>query len=159
MQTLPVDNRLGWLLDARLVATLATTDPDGSAYLSAVWFLRDGEEILIATGGRTRKALNASARPRAAMLIDTHGPGALRGAAATGTVRVVRGEEAGANNERVWTKYLTPAGIAHPDVGESIRGHDDVTIVFTPDAWRTWGTDEDFGGAFEQPGMTFPLDA
>lgn len=150
--------RLASLLDARLIATLATTEPDGSAYLAAVWFLRDGDEILIATGGRTHKAQNAAERPRASLLIDTHGPGALRGAAATGTVRVSRGAEARANNERVWAKYLSPAGLTHPDVGEAIRAHDDVTIAFMPDAWRTWGTDEDFGGAMEQPGMAYPLD-
>jgi hypothetical protein len=152
-----VEDRLAWLLEARLIATLATTEPDGSAYLSAVWFLREGDDILIATGGRTRKALNAAERPRASLLIDTHGPGALRGAAATGTVRVVGGPEALALNERVWAKYLSPAGLAHPDVGEAIRGHDDVSIVFTPGAWRTWGTDEDFGGSFELPGITLPL--
>ena len=152
-----MEDRLASLLDARLIATLATTEPDGSAYLSAVWFLRDGGDILVATGGRTRKALNASERPRASLLIDTHGPGALRGAASTGTVRVVRGADARAYNERVWAKYLSPAGLAHPEVGEAIREHDDVTIVFTPAKWRTWGTDEDFGGAFEQPGITHPL--
>ena len=153
-----MEDRLARLLDARLIATLATTEPDGSAYLSAVWFRREGDEILVATGGRTRKARNAAERPRASLLIDTHGPGALRGAAATGTVRVVRGAEALALNERVWAKYLSPAGLAHADVGEAIRGHDDVTIVFAPDAWRAWGTDEDFGGAFEQPGIALPLD-
>ncbi|HEU5211396.1 MAG TPA: pyridoxamine 5'-phosphate oxidase family protein [Gaiellaceae bacterium] len=154
-----MENRLASLLDARLIATLATTEPDGSAYLSAVWFLCDGDEILIATGGRTRKARNAAERPGASLLIDTRGPGALRGAAATGTARVVRGPEALANNERVWAKYLSPAGRAHPNVGVSIREHDDVTIVFTPDAWRTWGTDEDFGGALEQPGIAYPLES
>src|SRR3954466_4107628 len=80
----PVEDRLAWLLDARLIATLATTEPDGSAYLSAVWFLRDGDDLLIATGGRTRKALNAAARPRASVLIDTPGAGPLRGAASAG---------------------------------------------------------------------------
>ena len=152
-----MESRLDSLLDARLIATLATTEPDGSAYLSAVWFLREGHEILIATGGRTRKARNAIERPPASLLIDTRGPGALRGAASTGTVRVVRGDEALALNERVWAKYLSPAGLVHPNVGVAIREHDDVTIVFSPGAWRTWGTDEDFGGAFELPGITLPL--
>jgi PPOX class probable F420-dependent enzyme len=154
-----VEDRLGWLLDARLIATLATTEPDGSAYLSAVWFLRDGDDLLIATGGRTRKACNAAARSRASVLVDTHGPGALRGAAATGVVTVVRGKEALALNDRVWAKYLTAAGRAHPQAGVAIREHDDVSIRFRPDAWRTWGTDEDFGGALEEPGVAYPLDS
>jgi PPOX class probable F420-dependent enzyme len=154
-----VEDRLGWLLDARLIATLATTEPDGSAYLSAVWFLRDADDLLIATGGHTRKARNAAARPQAAVLVDTHGPGPLRGAAATGTVTVARGEEAVALNDRVWAKYLTSAGLVHPEAGIAIREHDDVTIRFRAGTWRTWGTDEDFGGALEEPGVAYPLDS
>ena len=151
-------DRLAWLLDARLIATLATLEPDGTTYLSAVWFLRDGADLLIATGGRTRKACNARERPSAAVLLDTHGPGPLRGAAAAGTVALLTGTEAGACNERVWAKYLTAAGLVHPEVGEAIRAHDDVTIRFRPSGWRTWGTDEDFGGALELPGIAHPLD-
>ncbi len=33
-----------------------------------------------------------------------------------------------------------------------------MTIRFRPTAWRTWGTDEDFGGALELPGIAHPLD-
>jgi pyridoxamine 5'-phosphate oxidase-like protein len=153
-----VDDRLRSILDARLIATLATTDPDGSMSLTAVWFLRSGEKILIATGGRTRKARNAAARPAAAVLIDTRGRGALRGAAAAGMIEVVRGPEALELNEAVWAKYLTEAGLTHPEVGGALRKTDDTTLRFRPGDWRTWGTDEDFGGAFELPGMTFPLD-
>jgi PPOX class probable F420-dependent enzyme len=153
-----VDDRLLALLDARLIATLATTNGDGSAYLSAVWFLRDGAEVLIATGGSTRKARNAGARPAAALLVHNRADGPLRGAAATGRIAVTRGVEARELNERVWRKYLTPAGLGHPEVGESIRAHDDVTLRFSPGDWRMWGTDEDFGGAFELPGIAYPLD-
>ena len=28
-----------------------------------------------------------------------------------------------------------------------------------PAGWRTWGTDEDFGGALEEPGVAHPLDS
>ena len=82
----------------------------------------------------------------------------MRGAAAAGTAEVVRGPAARETNERVWRKYLTEAGLAYPEVGVAIRAHDDVTIRFRPSTWRTWGTDEDFGGAFELPGITFSLD-
>jgi PPOX class probable F420-dependent enzyme len=153
-----VDDRLRSLLDARLIATLATSEANGSIYLSSVWFLRRGDDILIATGGRTRKARNAGAHPAVAVLIDTRGRGTLRGAAAAGTAEIVRGEQARDLNEEVWAKYLTEQGLAHPEVGAAIREHDDVTIRVRPGAWRTWGTDEDFGGAFELPGITFPLD-
>jgi PPOX class probable F420-dependent enzyme len=146
------------LLDARLIATIATLDETGCPYLSAVWFLRDGGDVLVATGGRTRKARNAEARPAAAVLIHGRGELPLRGIAATGRVRVIRGEEARACNERVWRKYLTEAGLEHPAVGREIAAHDDVTLRFTPSRWRSWGTDADFGGAFELAGLVLPLD-
>jgi len=146
------------LLDARVIATLATIDGDGRPYLSAVWFLRDGDDVLVATGGRTRKARNAAARQEAGMLVHGRGEAPLRGIAATGTVTVIRGAEALELNRRLWRKYLTRAGIDHPAVGRPIEEHDDVTIRFTPGAWRSWGTDADFGGSFELPGLVLPLD-
>jgi PPOX class probable F420-dependent enzyme len=145
------------LLDARLIATLATLADDGSPHLSAVWFLRDGDDVLFATGGRTRKARNAEARPQAAVLIHGRGELPLRGIAASGRVAVTRGDEARACNQRVWRKYLTDAGLEHPDVGRELAANDDVTLRFTPIRWRSWGTDADFGGAFELPGLVLPL--
>jgi hypothetical protein len=115
--------------------------------------------ILVATAGTTRKARNARERPDGSILIDARGGASLRGAAATRRMGIVTGGAAARElNERVWGKYLTATGIAAPDVGGAIRAHDDVTIRFTPRRWRTWGTETDFGGAFEAAGMTFPLD-
>jgi Pyridoxamine 5'-phosphate oxidase len=146
------------LLDARVIATLATVGEDGLPYLSAVWFLREGDNVLIATGGRTRKALNAVARPVAGLLIHGRCEAPLHGIAASGPVEVVRGEEARALNELVWRKYLTSAGRAHPDLGGQIAAHDDVTLRVTPGPWRSWGTDADFSGFYELPGLVLPLD-
>ena len=138
---------------------LATRDPDGGAYLSAVWFLRDGDDVLVATGGRTRKARNAAVRPRASLLLHGREEAPLYGAAASGSIRIVRGAEARRLNGRVWAKYLTPAGIEHPRLGRAIAEHDDVTLRFTPERWRVWSTDDDFGGVFELPGLVLPLGA
>ena len=91
-------------------------------------------------------------------MIDTRGPGDQRGAAATGVFEIVSGAKARELNELIARKYLTQAGLDHPDVGGSIRANDDVTISFTPDRWRTWGTDSDFDDAFGQPGISLPLD-
>ena len=147
------------LLDARAIATLATLGEDGAPYLSAVWFRRDGDAVLIATGGRTRKVRNAERRPRGALLLHGREEAPLRGIASSGTIEVVRGREARALNERVWRKYLTAAGRGHRELGIAIAEHDDVTLRFTPDGWRSWGTDTDFGGVFELPGLVKPLDS
>jgi general stress protein 26 len=149
---------LAELLAGRYIATLATSNEDGSIHQAAVWFLHRDGSVLVATGGSTRKARNARRRPAGAILIDARGPGPLRGAAATGALDVLEGEAARRANELVWSKYLTPAGLEEPAVGGAIRAHDDVTIVLRPDAWRTWATDADFGGSLEQPGIAFPLD-
>lgn len=146
------------LLDARTIATLATIDDDGLPYLSAVWFLRDGDDVLVATGGRTRKVRNAERRPHGALLVHGREEAPLRGLAAAGSLAVVRADAARALNDRVWRKYLTPAGLEHPELGVAIAEHDDVTLRFTPARWRSWRTDEDFGGWFEAPGLVQPLD-
>jgi PPOX class probable F420-dependent enzyme len=146
------------LLDARLIATLATVGDDGLPYLSAVWFLRDGDAVLIATGGRTRKARNAAVRPVAALLVHGRGEAPLRGISASGAVQVVRGAEALALNERVWGKYLTAAGRSHAALGGRIAEHDDVTLRITPGPWRSWSTAADFAETFELPGLVQPLD-
>jgi len=146
------------LLDARVIATLATIDDDGLPYLSAVWFLRDGDDVLVATGGRTLKARNAERRPRGGLLVHGREEAPLRGIASVGSLAVVRGDAARALNDRVWGKYLTPAGLEHPGLGVAIAEHDDVTLRFTPEGWRSWGTDEDFGGLFEASGLVQPLD-
>lgn len=83
------------LLEARVIATLATVSDGGLPYLSAVWFLWDGDDVLVATGGRSRKARNAAARPVAGLLLHGRGEAPLHGIAASGSVAVVRGAEAG----------------------------------------------------------------
>jgi PPOX class probable F420-dependent enzyme len=153
-----MDARLDEVLRGRHIGTLATENTDGSIQLTAVWFLyRDGR-VWISTDPGTRKARNARARPRAAFLVDTRGGPVLRGAAAEGAVTVVEGAEARAVNEEVWRKYLTPEGLADPRVGGAIAASDVVSIRFDPGRWRTWGTDADFGGAYEEEGLVFPLD-
>ena len=146
------------LLEARVIATLATVGDDGLPYLSAVWFLHDGDDVLVATAGSTRKARHAAARPVAGLLLHGRGESPLYGVAASGPVEVVRGTEARALNERVWRKYLTAAGRSHPELGGRIAEHDDVTLRITPGPWRSWGTGADFSGVYEVPGLLQPLD-
>src|SRR2546425_993517 len=55
---------------ARLRAKLATFNRAGSIPLVAMWYLWDGEALLIATSHRTRKAKNLRRDPRATVMID-----------------------------------------------------------------------------------------
>lgn len=142
----------------RRIACLATEEPDGSAYLTAVWFLYEDGVVYVGTSGSSRKARNAAARPRAAVMIDSRGPGPQRGVAASGPVTLLQGAPARAMNRRILERYLTPAGVAAPDVGQVIAASDDVTIRIEVGKWRTWSTSEDFDGRLEAPGMALPLE-
>jgi hypothetical protein len=146
------------LLARRLIASLATENEDGSQHLSAIWFLHEGGAVYVATSGRTRKARNAAARPRGAFMVDVRGGGPLGGAATAGPLELLHGAEARAVNERIWARYLTPAGLADAGAGARIAASDDVTIRLRAGRWRTWDTGADFGGALERPGIRLPLD-
>jgi F420H(2)-dependent biliverdin reductase len=151
--------RVEEFLAERRIACLATEDPDGSAYLTAVWFLHEDAAVYVGTSGTSRKARNAAARPRASIMVDARGPGPQRGVAASGPVTVLRGDEARALNDRILERYLTPAGVAAPGVGRTIAASDDVTLRIDVGPWRTWSTSEDFEGRLEDPGMTRPLES
>lgn len=141
-------------LEGRRIACLATEEPDGSAYLTAVWFLYEDGVVHVGTSGSSRKARNATARPRASIIVDSRGPGPQRGVAASGPATGLRGAEARALNDRI----LTPAGVAAADVGRRILASDDVTIRLEVGAWRSWSTSVDFDGRLESPGIAFPLE-
>jgi PPOX class probable F420-dependent enzyme len=145
-------------LRGRRIACLATEEEDGSAYLTAVWFLHEDGFVYVGTSGSSRKARNAAARPRAAVMIDSRGPGPQRGVAASGPVTVLGGAEARAVNERILQRYLTQAGVTASDVGQRIAASDDVTIRIEVGRWRTWSTSEDFDGRLEADGMALPLE-
>ena len=145
------------LLEGRYIATLATVNADGSIHLTAVWFLHRDGAVYVGTSGRSRKVRNAEGRPRGAVMIDVRGV-LLRGAAATGSLTVLRGGQARELNDAIARKYLSDEGLAHPEVGAAIRASDDVTIRLDPDGWRTWSTADDFGGVYELPGISLPLE-
>jgi PPOX class probable F420-dependent enzyme len=145
-------------LRERRIASLATEEPDGSAYLTAVWFLYEEGVVYVGTSGSSRKARNAAARPRAAIMIDSRGPGPQRGVAASGPAMLLQGEPARVMNRRILERYLMPAGVAASDVGQKIAASDDVTIRIEVGTWRTWSPSEDFDGRLEAPGMSLPLE-
>ncbi len=150
--------RLEEFLAGRRIACLATENPDGSAYLTAVWFLYEGGAVYIGTSGTSRKARNAAERPRASIMVDSRAPERQRGVSASGAVTVLRGDEARAVNDRILARYLTPAGIAEPGLGGAIAASDDVALRLEPGPWRSWSTAEDFGGLLDAPGLSLPIE-
>jgi PPOX class probable F420-dependent enzyme len=145
------------LLAGRRIAVLATTNPDGSPYPTAIWYLWTGGAFLMPTSSASRKSRNVVERPDASIVVEERAPG-LAGVAASGRAEVIHGEEAAELNARIHARYLTPLGREHPQVGALLTASDDVTIRLVPERWRTWDMRSAFRDLFEDPELVSPLD-
>jgi PPOX class probable F420-dependent enzyme len=143
-------------LAERRIAMLATTDEGGSSYLTAVWYLWEDGAFFVPTGGTSRKARNARARPLASIAVDARGA-SLAGVAAAGTVGVIVGDEALELNDRIHRRYVTAAGMDDPGLGGLLADGDDVTLRLVPNRWHTWDMEPAFGHRFGDPTLVFPL--
>jgi PPOX class probable F420-dependent enzyme len=148
------------LLEARLIANLATLEDDGSVHLVAMWFRWDGESILIPTSKRTRKARNLRRDPRATVMIDdSKGGFDLRGVTVLGEVELVDAPESLALNRSIHDKYVTAGGLELPTV-RSYLATDDVTIRLRPLAVSSWNLrDTEQARALAASGEFRPLGA
>src|SRR3989442_248801 len=63
------------LVEGRRIASLGTLNDDGSAHLTAVWYLYEDGCFFVATSSRSRKARNLAARPRATLMVESRKPG------------------------------------------------------------------------------------
>ena len=143
-------------LAGRRIAVLATEDPDGSTYLTAIWFAYEDGAFVVPTGATSRKARNARERPRGAILVDARGP-AFRGAAASGRIELVEGDAALEINARIHRRYVTDAGMADPDLGGSLTAGDDLTLRLIPEHWHEWDLEPYFGTKLSDPRLAEPL--
>ena len=126
------------LLQARLIANLATFDGDGTIHLVPMWFLWENGAVLMPTSGTSRKARNVRRDARAAVMIDDSRGGLdVRGITMTGRVEILTSDEAARTNPRVHGKYLTEAGLELQEVREALAT-DDVTLRFLPEQARSW---------------------
>ena len=147
-----LDDRLRSLLARRCIAALSTLEPDGSPHLAAVWYALEGDDLLVASSKRTRKARNVAARPKAALMVDLRQTGTERGVTAIGSAQLIEGAESRAINRRVHLRYVRPEAFADPAVGPLFESMEDVTIRLRPERWIAWDMAEldrqVFGGRF-----------
>jgi predicted pyridoxine 5'-phosphate oxidase superfamily flavin-nucleotide-binding protein len=64
-----LDDAVRAFLQQRLIARMTTLGPDGYPHTVPVWYMLDGDDILIATGHTTRKIRNIRANPRGALVM------------------------------------------------------------------------------------------
>jgi PPOX class probable F420-dependent enzyme len=151
------------LIRGRYIATLGTENADGSIHLTAVWYLFESGSLYVATSSRTQKARNVAARPKGSLMVDARRPGTERGVTAAGKVEVISGHQSQEINQRIHSRYLSPAAISDPKIGPVFASFDDVTIRLTPTSWISWDMAaldaQAFGGRLGgTPGYMLPLD-
>jgi predicted pyridoxine 5'-phosphate oxidase superfamily flavin-nucleotide-binding protein len=56
-------------LQQRLIARVTTIDPDDYPHTVPIWFILDGDDIVIATGPNARKVRNVRTNPKGAVTI------------------------------------------------------------------------------------------
>ena len=147
------------LLEARLIANLATLNRDGSVHLVGMWFLWDGEAVLLPTSGATRKITNLERDARATVMIDdSRGGFDLRGITLTGRAEILRDAEAVSRNRRIHLRYLTERGRDLQPVDRYLAT-DDVTIRFVPERASSWDLrNTEQNRALTETGAFRPLD-
>jgi PPOX class probable F420-dependent enzyme len=152
------------LLAGRHIAALATTNPDGSVHMVAVWFWFDGTHIFVATASRSRKARNLQSNPKVSLMIDSRDPAASCGVTIAGTAQILTGDASKKMNTEIHRKYLSPAALTDARVGPVFAAWDDVTIQVTPTSLIAWdmrvADRQFFGGAMESnPAYLLPLES
>lgn len=114
---------VGDLLARDLVAHLATVDAAGFPHVTPIWFLWDGDAVLLSSRPDRPHVARLQADPRAALVVDDEGPEAPGGRRPNRQVRmagtVAVGEDTGgAVTAAIGRKYL--GGAAKLPVGPRV---------------------------------------
>jgi PPOX class probable F420-dependent enzyme len=68
------DQRRAFLMTGTLTAKLAVTRADGSPHVAPVWFVLDGDDVMMSTGADTLKGRALRRDPRACVSVDDQAP-------------------------------------------------------------------------------------
>lgn len=132
------DTLVSELLGERLVAVLATLEPDGAVHAVPLWFAVIDDAVVFATNAASRKVSNLFRDARATVVLHDSRPGfEVCGASLRGRVEVVTGTTATPLIEAVHRRYVSPAGLALAEAHDFLAG-DDVALLFRPEAAFTW---------------------
>ncbi len=141
----PTGDEIADVLSQRLTAAVATHNPDGTIHQAYVIFLHENGKLYWETASSTRKAKNLALDPATSFLVDGQAAsGTNLMVAASGTARLLTGDEGETINRRLRAKYITEEAL--DKVNEVWGSFDDVCVEVTPDRWRSW-TNKPFGKA------------
>jgi PPOX class probable F420-dependent enzyme len=122
-------------LDAATTLSLATVRPDGQPHVVPLWFLRDGDAIVVLTKPCAQKVRNLVAEPRAMVSI---GPPGVADASLLEVIGEVEADGATALADRLRAKYQHQFSALGVTVGEFVETYPFV-IRLRPTRWLSWG--------------------
>ena len=126
------------LLALRLVGVLATGEAGGLVHAVPMWVCATDRDIVLATGGGSRKLRNLERDPRATLVLHDSRSGCdVFGASFRGEVEIVRPPQSRPLIERVHRHYVTAEGLELPEVSAFLGG-DDVALRFRPERALVW---------------------
>lgn len=126
------------LLGERRIGSLGTVNSDGTVHLTAIWYLVEGNRILIPTSSASRKAKNVEADGTASVMVDVRTDEAMKGVVVRGHASIVSGAAAKAMNRQIHERYLTDEALDHQDIGPIFEQGDDATVVVEIASVVTW---------------------
>jgi PPOX class probable F420-dependent enzyme len=150
-------------LKGRRIASLATINADGTAQVTAVWYLFEDDTFYFGMSSNSQKWKNAIARPQATVMVDARIPAKEFGVTAIGPVELLTGAQSQPWNRKIHERYLTPEAIQDPLVGPVYAESDNVTIKLMPRKWLRWSVqefdEEAFDGRLNRNSYVYPLDS
>jgi PPOX class probable F420-dependent enzyme len=122
-------------LDTAASLSLATVRPDGRPHVVPLWFLWDGDAIVVLTKPHAQKVRNLVAEPRAMVSV---GPPGVAEASLLEVIAEVEPGGAAALADRLRSKYQHQFDTLGWTVGEFIETYPFV-IRLRPTRWLSWG--------------------
>ena len=135
-----IDDSIREFLDGCHYATLATQNEDGSIHQTPIWYLFEDNQLFFMSNSGARKFKNLSERPSISLLIDSRRHQAReQWVSTTGTAEVIDDEERSKEiSLKILKRYITEAGLEHPELGPIFLASGNVTIRLMPDSWKSW---------------------
>jgi PPOX class probable F420-dependent enzyme len=131
------DPRIARFLDTKLVVVLATLARDGTPLLTPMWFLQDGESLIMVSQTPSPKVANLGRDPRVAVVAEAGTRTDLRGVELQGRATLLGDDDERAPLVgRMHDRY-------HPDLERRWKGRvmppDRVMFRIVPTHVRSWG--------------------
>ena len=139
-QILMTPDEMHAFLDAGRDLQVASINADGTPHLVTMWYVREGDDLLFWTYGKSQKVVNVRRDPRVTVLVATGDVyEELRGVSINGTGTVIDDLDQVLDfGEKVYEKYWGP--IDNDLVREGVRtmGAKRVVVRVTPEKTTSW---------------------